>query len=92
MSEIEHFSSELVELDKQIVGLGTFCGLDTTQDKVINAILRDEILPEQFPQDRREMFTLLKALLSMRYKVEKQCLDDFGPSKCREILDTTQLK
>jgi hypothetical protein len=38
------------------------------------------------------MFTLLKALLSMRYKVEKQCLDDFGPSKCREILDTTQLK
>lgn len=35
---------------------------------------------------------LLKGLLSLRYMVEKQCVDEIGAGQCRQIVDATLLK
>lgn len=92
MSELEHFDQELVALDQQIVRLGALCGLDTTHEDVISAILRGDIGPDSLPQTLRKPFMLLKGLLALRYHVEKHCVEDLGPAQCQHILQSTQLK
>ena len=92
MSELEHFDRELAELDKQIVRLGALCGLDPTQQTTITAILGGAVKPEDFAADQRRTFLLLKGLLSLRYYVEKHCVDEIGASQCMEVLENTQLK
>lgn len=92
MSGMQHFDYELAELDKQIVRLGKLCGFDVTQDATAMAILEGKISSEKLSVELRKTFTLLKGLLTLRYIVEKQCVDDIGPSHCKQILDATLLK
>lgn len=92
MSGTQHFDHELVELDKQIVRLGSLCGLDVSQDATAMAVLNGDISPEKIPVELRKTFVLLKGLLTLRYMVEKQCVDDIGPSHCKQILNATLLK
>lgn len=92
MSGMQHFDHELAELDKQIVRLGNLCGLDATQDETVMRVLEGKILAENFSADLQKYFSLLKGLLTLRYIVEKQCVDDVGPSHCKEILGDTLLK
>lgn len=92
MSGMQHFDHELAELDKQIVRLGNLCGLDATQDETVMRVLEGKIPAENFSADLQKYFSLLKGLLTLRYMVEKQCIDDIGSSHCKEILDDTLLK
>ncbi len=92
MSGMQHFDHELVELDKQIVRLGKLCGLDLTQDVTAVAVLDGEIKPDSLSEELRKSFVLLKGLLTLRYMVEKQCVDDIGPGDCKAILNATLLK
>lgn len=92
MSGMQHFDHELAELDKQIVRLGNLCGLDATQDETVMRVLEGKIPAENFSADLQRHFLLLKGLLTLRYIVEKQCVDDIGPSHCKEILSDTLLK
>ncbi len=92
MSGAQHFDHELGELDRQIMRLGSLCGFDLSQDATINALLNGEISADNIPQESRRCFVLLKGLLTLRYVVEKQCVDDIGPSQCQKIVDATLLK
>ncbi len=92
MSGMQHFDHELVELDKQIVRLGKLCGLDVTQDETVMSVLEGKVLAENFSTDLHKYFSLLKGLMTLRYIVEKQCVDDIGPSHCKEVLSGTLLK
>jgi hypothetical protein len=92
MSGMQHFDHELAQLDKQIVRLGKLCNLDVTKDETVMRVLEGEILTENFSADLHKYFSLLKGLLTLRYIVEKQCVDDIGPSHCKEILSDTLLK
>ncbi|MGB7815911.1 MAG: hypothetical protein WBL28_06135 [Methylotenera sp.] len=92
MSGMQHFDHELAELDKQIVRLGNLCGLDATKDETVMRVLEGKILAEIFSADLQKYFSLLKGLLTLRYMVEKQCMDDIGPRHCQEILSGTLLK
>lgn len=91
MSALEHYDSELAELDRQIVRLGTLCGLDATQQATITGILNGSIQPADEAAERK-MFVLLKGLLALRYHVEKHCLDEIGPDRCQQLLESTLLK
>lgn len=92
MSGAQHFDHELGELDRQIMRLGSLCGFDLTQDKTVNAVLNGEFSAETLPEESRKCFALLKGLLTLRYMVEKQCVDDIGPGQCQQIVDATLLK
>lgn len=92
MSGAQHFDHELGELDRQIVRLGSLCGFDLSQDATINALLNGEISAESVPEESRRCFVLLKGLLSLRYMVEKQCVDEIGAGQCQQIVDATLLK
>lgn len=92
MSGLQHFDYELGELDKQIVRLGKLCGLDLSHDANVMSVLEGKVVAESFSIDVRKYFSLLKGLLTLRYMIEKQCLDDIGPSHCQQILDATLLK
>lgn len=92
MSGIQHFDHELSELDRQIVRLGTLCGFDVAQDHIAMSLLEGEVQPATLPEELRKPFVLLKGLLTLRYMIEKQCVDDIGPSHCKQILDATLLK
>ena len=92
MSGAQHFDHELGELDRQIMRLGSLCGFDLTQDATINALLNGEISAESIPEESRRCFVLLKGLLSLRYMVEKQCVDEIGAGQCQQIVDATLLK
>jgi len=92
MSGTQHFDHELGELDRQIMRLGSLCGFDMTQDATVTAVLDGEISPEKIPEESRKCFVLLKGLLTLRYIVEKQCVDDIGAGQCKQILNATLLK
>lgn len=92
MSGAQHFDHELGELDSQIMRLGSLCGFDLSQDATINALLNGEISAESISEESRKCFVLLKGLLTLRYMVEKQCVDDIGPNQCQKIVDATLLK
>ena len=92
MSGAQHFDHELGELDRQIMRLGSLCGFDLSQDKTVNALLNGEISAKNMPEESRKCFMLLKGLLSLRYIVEKQCVDDVGAGQCQQILNATLLK
>ncbi|MDD2833134.1 MAG: hypothetical protein PHD12_03865 [Methylotenera sp.] len=92
MSGMQHFDHELVELDRRIVRLGNLCGLDMLQDKTVLSILEDEVKPDHFPPEQRKPFLLPKGLLTLRYMVEQQCIDDIGTGNCKQILSATLLK
>ena len=92
MSGTQHFDHELAELDRQIVRLGNLCGLDLAQDKTATAVLDGEISPDSVSQECHKSFILMKGLLTLRYMVEKQCVDDIGPGQCKQILGATLLK
>lgn len=92
MSGTQHFDHELAELDRQIVRLGNLCGFDVTQDAVVTSIMNGEASAENLSVELRKTFALLKGLLTLRYIVEKQCVDDIGPSHCKQIMDATILK
>lgn len=92
MSGAQHFDHELGELDRQIMRLGSLCGFDLSKDATINALLNGGISAESIPEESRKCFLLLKGLLTLRYMVEKQCVDDIGPNQCQKIVDTTLLK
>lgn len=92
MSGLAHFDRELAELDQQIVRLGALCGLDTTEQATITAILGAALKPEDFAPDQRKTFLLLTGLLSLRYYVEKHCVEEIGASQCLEVLKNTPLK
>ena len=92
MSGTQHFDHELAELDKQIVRLGNLCGLNLTQDGTVMRVFEGKILAEIFSAVLHKYFSLRKGLLTLRYIVEKQCVDDIGPSHCKEILSDTLLK
>lgn len=89
---MQHFDHELAELDRQIVRLGNLCGLDMMQDKTVLSVLEDEVRPESFSLEQRKPFLLLKGLLTLRYMVEQQCIDDIGTGNCKQILSATLLK
>ena len=92
MSGAQHFDHELGELDRQIMRLGSLCGFNLSQDKTVNAVLNGEISAETMPEESRKCFVLLKGLLSLRYMVEKQCVDEIGAGQCQQIVDATLLK
>lgn len=92
MSGLEHFDRELGDLDRQIARLGGLFGLDFTQDATVMRVLRGETRAESFSEDMRKTFMLMKGLLELRYHVEKQCVEDVGPTHCSEILQGTLLK
>lgn len=92
MSGAQHFDHELGELDRQIMRLGSLCGFDLSQDATVNAVLNGEISPESISEQSRRCFVLLKGLLTLRYMVEKQCVDDIGAGQCKQIVDATLLK
>lgn len=88
MSGVQHFDHELGELDRQIMRLGSLCGFDLTQDATINALLNGEVSADNIPQESHRCFVLL----TLRYMVEKQCVDDIGPGQRQKIVDATLLK
>ncbi|PKO45702.1 MAG: hypothetical protein CVU29_08500 [Betaproteobacteria bacterium HGW-Betaproteobacteria-22] len=92
MSGMQHFDHELTELDRQIVRLGNLCGLDMLQDKTVLSILEDKTKLEHFSKERQKPFLLLKGLLTLRYMVEQQCIDDIGTGDCKQVLSATLLK
>ena len=92
MSGMQHFDVELMELDKQIVRLGGLCHLDLTIDATVMDVLKGRIVSENIAMDFRKPFILLKGLLTLRYMVEKQCVDEIGSGKCEEFLKDTLLK
>ena len=92
MSGTQHFDHELAELDRQIVRMGNLCGFDVTQDAVATSVMNGEVSADNLPAELRKTFALLKGLLTLRYIVEKQCVDDIGPSHGKQILDATILK
>jgi len=92
MSGMQHFDHELSELDRQIVRLGNLCGFDVAQNHIAMSLLEGGVQPASLPEELRKPFVLLKGLLTLRYMIEKQCVDDIGPSHCKQILDATLLK
>ena len=92
MSGIAHFDRELAALDQQIVRLGRLFDLDLTQDATALAVLTGGIAESRYGADLVKPFRLMKALLELRYRVEKHCVEDVGPAACRQILDDTPLK
>lgn len=92
MSGIAHFDHELLELDRQIVRLGTICGLDMTDQEVVMRVLSGKLDVPGDKLDVRKPFMLMKGLLELRYLVEKHCVDDIGSRRCSEVLQETLLK
>ena len=87
MSGLQHYDSEIHELEKRIGRLALLCGADLSRPAVVIGLIKGNfsVCSSQnkvAPEHREE----LRALLMMKYRIEASCIDSIGAADCAKLI------
>jgi len=79
MSELEHYDREIYELDERIGRLALICGADLSRSAVVIGLIKGQFdVCAHKNELSKAKLVELRGLLMLKYKVEAECIDDFG--------------
>ena len=79
MSEIEHYDSDLYELDARIGRLALACGADLSRSEVVVGLIKGhyEVCAHKEKLNAAKLLEL-RGLLMLKYKIEDEYAEEFG--------------